>query len=126
MSHAVTVCPRENTDPLPLAFVEFARWPAEALVQIQVVMLLFDCSKATAWRRIKQGIIPPPIKLAENSAVWQVGTLRDALARIAGAPAPASIDEGVHDGLADECGVEALVAGRSTSAPSILAGGTHR
>lgn len=85
MSHALTTVSPATRPPLPRAFVEFSSWPDEAYVQILVVSLLFDCSRTTVWRRIKQGLIPAPVKLAESCAVWRVGELRKALAAAGGA-----------------------------------------
>lgn len=84
MSHALIAASPTACPPLPRAFTEFSSWPDEAFVQIQVVALLFDCSRSTVWRRIKQGIIPAPVKLAESCAAWRVGELREALALLAG------------------------------------------
>lgn len=57
--------------------------PANSLVRLPVVCCLFACSPATAWRWVKAGKIPAPVKLSDRVTAWRVGDLRAALAQLA-------------------------------------------
>lgn len=61
------------------ALAQFDLLPDSAFVRLPVVLGLFSCSKATAWRWVKQQILPNPVKRGGITA-WNVGELRDALA----------------------------------------------
>lgn len=56
--------------------------PASGSVRLPVVRELFGCSNATVWRRSRTGmLIPKSRKLSSKITVWNVGELREALAR---------------------------------------------
>ena len=38
-------------------------------------------SRATLWRKVKQGTFPKPVKLSEGVTAWQVGEVRAWLAK---------------------------------------------
>lgn len=67
-----------HPEGLDQIFTRFDELPDSAYVRIEVVMLLFACSKATVWRWVKLSILPPPVKRGRISA-WQVGSLRNLL-----------------------------------------------
>ena len=64
--------------PIETALSQFDQLPDSAFVRLPVVTGLFGCSKATAWRWVKQSVLPPPIKRGGISA-WKVGELREVL-----------------------------------------------
>ncbi|MFM0155641.1 hypothetical protein PQQ99_22435 [Paraburkholderia sediminicola] len=68
---------RVNAQPLPTAFQLFDQLPDEARVNIKIVALLDGCSIATAWRRVRAGILPQPEHVGGTTR-WRVGTLRSA------------------------------------------------
>lgn len=57
----------------------FDNWPDMARASLPVVCELFDIAPATAWRRVKSGSLPKPIKDGACTR-WIVGDLRRALA----------------------------------------------
>lgn len=59
---------------------DFERLPASARVPLPVVCGLFSISPATAWRRVKSGAMPQPVRDGACTR-WIVGDLRRALAR---------------------------------------------
>lgn len=59
---------------------DFDQLPANARAALPTVCALFSISKATAWRRVKAGLLPEPIREG-GSTRWLVGDLRRALAR---------------------------------------------
>jgi predicted DNA-binding transcriptional regulator AlpA len=63
----------------------FDRLPDAGYVKQRVVQALFACSAATLWRRIRDGQIPSPARLAARSNGWHVGSLRKALTEIGAA-----------------------------------------
>lgn len=65
------------------ALIQFDTRPAASFVRLPVVCSLFACSPATAWRWVKAGKIPAPVKLSERVTAWRVGDLRAALAQLA-------------------------------------------
>lgn len=65
------------------ALIQFDTRPAASFVRLPVVCSLFACSPATAWRWVKSGKIPSPVKLSERVTAWRVGDLRAALAQLA-------------------------------------------
>jgi predicted DNA-binding transcriptional regulator AlpA len=69
---------------LPAALRDFHALPDDALVSQPVVQGLFDISGATAWRWVKSGTLPSPVKIGPNSTRWHVGTLRRVLAERVG------------------------------------------
>lgn len=54
--------------------------PASAHVRLPVVAVLFGISPATVWRWSKSGLLPTPTRLS-GVTFWQVGALRQCLAR---------------------------------------------
>ena len=69
---------------IPEALRLFDELPDSAYVRQPVVELLFGCSAATVWRRVKDGGIPRPRKLSERITGWNVGALRQALSDLKG------------------------------------------
>lgn len=78
----------KNTDvkakALPSALVNFDLLPDSAHVRLPVVKGLHACSAATVWRGVKKGTIPKPVKLSARTTGWNVGQLRQSLARHGG------------------------------------------
>ena len=64
---------------IPDALKNFDSLPDSANVRVPVVKGLYGCSSATVWRRVKDGLIPPPRKLGPKHTAWNVGDLRRAL-----------------------------------------------
>ena len=58
----------------------FDNLPDSARAPLPVVCGLFSISPATAWRRVKSGLLPAPIREG-GSTRWIVGDLRRALAK---------------------------------------------
>ena len=58
--------------------------PDCALVSDRVVAALMQSSRQTIWRWSREGRLPKPVKLGANLTRWQVGPLREALAKLAG------------------------------------------
>lgn len=71
--------PRIDQSTIPDALKNFDSLPDSANVRLPVVRVLFGCSSATIWRRVKLGAIPTPRKLSERITAWNVGDLRKAL-----------------------------------------------
>lgn len=65
------------------ALNQFDTRPAASFVRLPVVCSLYACSPATAWRWVKAGKIPAPVKLSDRVTAWRVGDLRAALAQLA-------------------------------------------
>ena len=63
---------------IPTALANIGEMPDEALVTQSVVEGLAGCSAATVWRRVKSGLLQPPIKIGRTSR-WRLGPLRKAL-----------------------------------------------
>jgi predicted DNA-binding transcriptional regulator AlpA len=57
----------------------FSSLPDEAHVRLPVVMALYACSAASAWRYVKSGALPAPRKFGARVSAWNVGELREAL-----------------------------------------------
>src|SRR4051812_43618471 len=58
--------------------IHFDSLPYSARASLPVVCGLFSISPATAWRRVKAGLLPTPIKEG-GSTRWIVGELRAVL-----------------------------------------------
>lgn len=71
--------PRIDQSTIPDALKNFDSLPDSANVRLPVVRVLYGCSSATIWRRVKLGAIPSPRKLSERITAWNVGDLRKAL-----------------------------------------------
>lgn len=69
---------KDQRQPKPTSLAGFNDLPDEARARIGVVCQLFDVGPATVWRRVKSGLIPPPIKDGRSTR-WTVGSLRQAL-----------------------------------------------
>ncbi len=65
------------------ALIQFDTRPASSFVRLPVVCGLYSCSPATAWRWVKAGKIPAPVKLSDRVTAWRVGDLRESLAQLA-------------------------------------------
>jgi predicted DNA-binding transcriptional regulator AlpA len=64
---------------------QFEELPASAYVKRPVVQALFGgISDEEVRRRTLDGRIPRPTKLGSRNNIWQVGQLREALARLQG------------------------------------------
>lgn len=66
---------------IPTALKNFDLLPDAANVRLPVVQGLYSCSAATVWRRVKNGTIVAPQKHSEGITTWNVGQLRQSLAR---------------------------------------------
>ncbi len=66
--------------PKDTALINFDNLPDSAHVRQPVVEVLYACSAATVWRRVKAGIIPAPRNLGPRITAWNVGQLRANLA----------------------------------------------
>jgi predicted DNA-binding transcriptional regulator AlpA len=65
------------------ALKQFEDLPACAYVKMPVVMALFGgISDEEVRRRTRDGRIPKPTKLGSRNNIWQVGQLREALAKL--------------------------------------------
>ena len=62
----------------PPGLANFDSLPDLARASLPLVCTLFDISPATAWRRVRIGTLPSPIKDG-GSTKWVVGDLRRAL-----------------------------------------------
>ncbi len=62
----------------------FESLPSAGYVDLQVVCALFSCSKATVWRRVRQGQLVAPHRIGARTTRWSVGEIRVALAGIKG------------------------------------------
>lgn len=72
-----------HTDPsaIPDALKNFDSFPDSANVRQPVVQGLLGVSAATVWRMVKRGTLPAPRKISERVTAWNVGELREALAK---------------------------------------------
>ena len=59
----------------------FDQFPESANVRLPVVAALCGISPVTVWRWSKSGRLPTPRRLSEGVTVWNVGDLRQALAK---------------------------------------------
>lgn len=75
--------PAPTAAHIPDALTQFDSRPASSFVRLPVVCGLYACSPATAWRWVKAGKIPAPIKLSDRVTAWRVGDLRAALSQLA-------------------------------------------
>lgn len=55
--------------------------PDSAFVAVPVVCMLFGCSTATVWRRVRDGQLPMPYRLGLRTTRWRVADLRVALGK---------------------------------------------
>jgi predicted DNA-binding transcriptional regulator AlpA len=74
---------RRNDPQTLVALRQFDDLPASAYVKLPVVQILFGgVSGEEIRRRVLDGRIPKPTKLGSRNNIWQVGELREALARL--------------------------------------------
>jgi predicted DNA-binding transcriptional regulator AlpA len=66
---------------MPEQFLMFYQLPDDSLVDIHVVALLIGCSVATAWRRVRGGLLPQPEHFG-GATRWRVSLLHAAQAAI--------------------------------------------
>ncbi|UJB63266.1 AlpA family phage regulatory protein [Acidovorax sp. YS12] len=86
-SNAVNT-PRVPSAPaVPKPLSDFDHLPNSAHVRLPVVMALLGCSRATVWRRVKEGCWPAPLKFGGRMALWNVGDLRKLLNKDGGSQA---------------------------------------
>lgn len=71
---------RANDTFLP----DFATLSDSAHVRLPILKELFACSSATIWRWSKESRIPAPKKLGPRVSAWNVGELRQAMAKKGG------------------------------------------
>lgn len=64
---------------IPDSLKNFDLLPDDGFVRLPVVIGLLGVSPATAWRMVRRGAIPPPVKLSPGVSAWNVGGLRSAL-----------------------------------------------
>lgn len=57
--------------------------PASAQVPARTLATLLDVSEVTIWRWAKSGRLPKPRKLGPNTTRWNVGLVRETLAKLA-------------------------------------------
>ena len=72
--------PKKPT-PVPSNFDQL---PDSAFVPVSVPVALLNISPATAWRWMRSGKLPAPVKFGEGTTRINVGKLRDAIRAIAG------------------------------------------
>lgn len=63
------------------ALTAFDHLPDSSHVRLPVVCALFGCSKITVWRRVRNGVLPAPVKFSSRVTTWNVGRLREVLKR---------------------------------------------
>lgn len=73
----------QHTDShaIPDALKNFDSLPDSANVRLPIVAALNGCSVATVWRMVKRGSLPAPRKLSKRVTAWNVGELRDSMAK---------------------------------------------
>jgi predicted DNA-binding transcriptional regulator AlpA len=74
---------RSEADAIPVSLKNFDSLPDSANVRLPVVTGLFDCSRSTVWRKVRDGTFPAPRKLSARSTAWRVGDLRRHMAELA-------------------------------------------
>lgn len=50
--------------------------PATGYVRLALLLQLIPFSRATVWRKVKDGKFPKPIKLSEHVTAWRVEDVR--------------------------------------------------
>ncbi len=78
-SNAVNIPRAPGLPAVPKPLSDFDHLPNSAHVRLPVVMALLGCSRATVWRRVKEGCWPAPLKFGGRMALWNVGDLRTLL-----------------------------------------------
>ncbi len=64
------------------ALITFDALPDSAFVQSATLAALFQTSSTTIWRWAKDGRLPKPRKIGGNSTRWNVGEVRQAIAKM--------------------------------------------
>ena len=59
--------------------VDFDGLPASAFVRLNQLLSteIIPFSAATAWRRVREGTFPPPIRISPQVTAWRVGDIRE-------------------------------------------------
>ena len=70
-----------KNDTPPDSLSRFDLLPASAHVRVDTVAGLVGVSRATVWRMVQRGQLPSPKKLSERATRWNVGELRNTLAK---------------------------------------------
>lgn len=60
----------------------FDELPDSAHVPLPVVCGIFGWSPATTWRRVRTGQLVQPVRLGNRTTRWNVGALRQSLAKM--------------------------------------------
>ena len=71
--------PGNSHSEIPPSVSGFDELPDSAHVPIKTVCVLFGCSPATAWRRVRSGHLTEPVRFGARSTRWCVGDLRRSL-----------------------------------------------
>ncbi len=72
---------RKLKPEIPSALQNFDLLPDSANIRQPVLKGLLNCSDATVWRRVNDGVLPQPTRLGRMT-FWNVGELRKALASL--------------------------------------------
>lgn len=67
---------------LPQSLINFDSLPDSALVRVNVVAQLVNCSIPTVWRKSREGKFPKPVKISTHVTGWNVGDIREMLKAI--------------------------------------------
>lgn len=78
-AESITKKPRKSALRHAAAIAGFDSAPNSAHVRLPVVCALLDCSPATVWRRVQEGLIPAPKKFGPRHSAWNIGQLRASL-----------------------------------------------
>jgi prophage regulatory protein len=54
--------------------------PAEGFIRADTLLRIVPYSKATLWRKVKNGTFPLPLKLSERITAWRVEDIREWIA----------------------------------------------
>jgi predicted DNA-binding transcriptional regulator AlpA len=69
---------------IPAALANLDTLPDAALIDVALVSAWLGCSKNTVLRRVREGIMPKPIKTGPMSTRWSVGAIRAYVAGLTG------------------------------------------
>lgn len=70
---------QKNSPDIAESLRLFDSLPDAANVRQPTVEALYGISRATVWRRVRDGSLPKPHKFSERVTTWNVGELRKAL-----------------------------------------------
>jgi predicted DNA-binding transcriptional regulator AlpA len=76
---APTAAPFKLSPRDSFAYINFDSLPATGRVRLPVVVAMTMSSAPTVWRRVKEGLLPRPMKDGVSGASWNVGELRAAI-----------------------------------------------